>query len=430
MGYTIFAQATAPGRAGVAIVRISGPRSVAASEALAGAPGGARVATLRWLSDPATGERIDQALVLCFPAPRSFTGEDVVELHLHGSTAVCRAVLASLAALDGLRMAEPGEFTRRALMNGRMDLSQVEGLGDLLAAETSMQRKQALRLMDGAVSRLAQDWRERLVRALAFVEATIDFADEELPAGVLDEVRAGIVATIAAMQQEIAAGRVAERIRDGFEVAIVGRPNAGKSTLLNALARRDVALTSKVAGTTRDVIEVRMDLGGIAITLLDMAGLRERGGRVEALGVARARARAAAADLRVFLVANAAEADLLGVERQADDIVVRAKADLRGAGADGVSGTTGQGVEELLAGIADRLSDRVACAGAAAELRQRQAIGDSAARLERALAALPHRVEIAAEELRGALRALDFLVGKVDVESVLDVVFQSFCLGK
>lgn len=430
MGDTIFAQATAPGRAGVAIVRISGPRAVAASEALAGAPGGARHATLRWLSDRATGERIDQALVLCFPAPRSFTGEDVVELHLHGSTAVCRAVLASLAALDGLRMAEPGEFTRRALINGRIDLSQVEGLGDLLAAETSMQRKQALRLMDGAVSRLAQDWRERLVRALAFVEASIDFADEELPAGVLDEVRAGIVATIAAMQQEIAAGHVAERIRDGFEVAIVGRPNAGKSTLLNALARRDVALTSKVAGTTRDVIEVRMDLGGIAITLLDMAGLRERGGRVEALGVARARARAAAADLRVFLVASAAEADRLGVDRQADDIVVRAKADLRGAGADGVSGTTGQGVEELLAQIADRLSERAAGAGAAAELRQRQAIGNSAACLERALAALPHRVEVAAEELRGALRALDFLVGKVDVESILDVVFQSFCLGK
>lgn len=430
MGDTIFAQATPPGRAGVAIVRISGPRALAAGEALAGTPVPARVASLRWLRDPGTRERIDQALVLAFPGPRSFSGEDVVELHLHGSTAVSRAVLASLGALDGLRMAEPGEFSRRALMNGRMDLSQVEGLGDLLVAETAIQRQQALRVMDGAVSRLAQDWRERLVHALAFVEASIDFADEELPADVLEEVRAIVAATIAAMQQEIAAGRVAERIRDGFEVAIVGRPNVGKSTLLNSLARRDVALTSKVAGTTRDVIEVRMDLGGIAMTLLDMAGLRERAGRVEALGVARARQRAAAADLRIFLVADADEVDLLGVVRRDGDIVVRAKADLRGDVADGVSGTTGQGVDALLATIADALSERVAGAGTAAELRQRLAIGDSAACLDRALASLPQRVEVAAEELRGSLRALDFLVGKVDVESVLDVVFRSFCLGK
>jgi tRNA modification GTPase len=434
VGDTIFAQATASGRAGVAIIRISGPCSLAAGAALAGDIGPAREARVRWLQDPRTGERLDQAVVIAFPGPGSFTGEDVVELHLHGSPAVCRSVLAALGSLEGLRPAEPGEFTRRALVHGRMDLSQVEGLGDLLAAETAAQQRQGLRLMEGAVSRLAAGWRTELVRALAFVEASIDFADEELPEGVLEEV-AGVLGRVhAAMQHELGGGKIAEQIRDGFEVALVGRPNVGKSTLLNALARREAALTSEVAGTTRDVLEVRMDLGGLPVTLLDMAGLRRSGGRVEALGVARARERAARADLRVFLVGKAAEADRLGVAREEGDLVVLAKADLRHAGGSAaVSGLTGQGVDELLRSMAAVLGVRVAGAGAASHLRQREAIAEAAGRLAAAMGEIERaerRAELVAEDVRGALRALDFLVGRVDVEAVLDVIFQSFCLGK
>ncbi len=434
MGDTIFAQATAVGRAGLAVIRISGPEAFAAVARIAGSVGSDRVASLRWLRDPARGERLDQALVLAFRGPASFTGEDVAELQLHGSPAACRSVLAALGEIPGLRPAEPGEFTRRALLNGRMDLSQVEGLGDLLAAETAAQQRQAIRLMDGAVSRLAGEWAAALVRALAFVEATIDFADEELPADVLESVERALFGVCAAMQHELRSGQIAERVRDGFEVALVGRPNVGKSTLLNALARREAALTSEVAGTTRDVIEVRMDLGGLPLTLLDMAGLRRSGGRVELLGIARARERAARADLRVFLVDEASEADRLGVEREADDIVVLAKADLRARTQElSVSGATGMGVDELLDRVGSALGGRAAAAGTASHERQRQAIGAAALRVEAARRELELpgcRTELVAEELRGGLRALDFLVGRVDVEAVLDVVFRTFCLGK
>ena len=434
MGETIFAQATASGRAGLAIIRISGTEAFAAAGELAGELGPARVAVLRWLKDPETGERLDQAVVVAFPAPGSFTGEDVVELQLHGSPAVCRSVLAVLSRRPGLRQAEPGEFTRRALLGGRMDLSQVEGLGDLLSAETAAQQRQALRLMDGAVSRKAAEWAAGLVRALAFVEATIDFADEEVPETTLAEAADALRAVHAAMQQEVSGGQIAERIREGFEVALVGRPNVGKSTLLNALARREAALTSEVAGTTRDVLEVRMDLGGMPLTLLDMAGLRRAGGRVETLGIARARERAGKADLRVFLVNEPSEAEGVGVMREADDIVVLAKADLRrAAGALAVSGVTGEGVGELLARISAVLEARVAGAGAASHERQRAAIAQAAERVGAACREMGQRggrSEVVAEEIRGALRALDFLVGRVDVEAVLDVIFQSFCLGK
>ena len=431
---TIFAQASARGQAGIAVVRISGPLALTAAADLAGGDVPPRRATLRWLRDPGSGERLDRAVVLAFPASGSFTGENVAELQVHGSQAVVRSLLAALGRMPGLRPAEPGEFTRRALINERLDLAQVEGLADLLAAETAAQRRQALELMDGALSRKAAAWGRRLTEALAFVEASIDFADEELPANLLVSVRADVGEVLAAMQHELAGSRMAERIRDGFEVALVGRPNAGKSTLLNALAGREAALTSEVAGTTRDVIEVRMDLEGLAITLLDMAGLREAGGRVEALGVERARARAARADLRVFLVGELAEADTMGVERKAGDLVVRAKADLRPAEeGPAVSGVTGTGIDGLLSAIAAELGARSAGAGSLSHRRQREAIERAAAAVAEAEAELARgeaRVELVAEDLRAALRALDFLVGKVDVEALLDVIFQSFCLGK
>jgi tRNA modification GTPase len=340
----------------------------------------------------------------------------------------------ALGTIEGLRLAEPGEFTQRALLNARLDLSQVEGLGDLLAAETMAQQRQALRLMDGAVSRLATGWESKLLRALAFVEASIDFADEELPRDLLDQVRGILGEVHVAMQHEVDGGRIAERLRDGFEVALVGRPNVGKSTLLNALARREAALTSEVAGTTRDVLEVRMDLEGVPLTLLDMAGMRRASGRVETLGVARARERAAKADLRVFLVNNPSDAERLGVAREEDDIVVLAKADLRDTGdMPAVSGLTGQGIEELLRRMSVVLDTRVAAASAASHARQREAIARAAERVAAALDEMQReamREEVVAEDLRGALRALDFLVGRADVEVVLDVIFQSFCLGK
>ncbi len=349
MSETIFAQSTARGRAGISVIRLSGPLAIGSVRRLVSGDIAPRVPALRWLREPGTGERLDQAIVLTFPAPRSFTGEDVAELHLHGGPAVSKVVLAALDALDGLRPADPGEFTRRALMNGKLDLAQVEGLGDLLAAETEAQRRQAMRLLEGALSRRAELWRAEIVRILAHVEVGIDFVDEDVPADVTAGLGGALGALSAAIDGELAASRMAERVRDGFEVAIIGAPNVGKSTLLNALAGRDVALTSHVAGTTRDVIEVHMDLGGLPVTVLDTAGLREITGAVEAMGIALARRRAEQADLRVFLVEAPDEVTGLAVEQREGDLVVLAKADLRRGGAGlAVSGLTGAGVGELI----------------------------------------------------------------------------------
>jgi tRNA modification GTPase len=413
---------------------VSGTHAFPAAAALTGRLPQPRTPALRWLRAPEGGGRLDQALVLAFRAPGSFTGEDIVEFQLHGGPAVCRSVLDALAGVAGLRPAEPGEFTRRALLNGRLDLAQVEGLGDLISAETAAQQRQALRMMDGALSRLGAAWGRELIGALAFVEASIDFADEELPADLLASAASGLDRVAEAMDRELATSRIAERIRDGFEVALIGPPNVGKSTLLNALAGREVALTSELAGTTRDVIEVRLDLDGLALTLLDTAGLREAGERIEVLGVERARRRAEAADLRIFLVDDRGEIPALGVERRADDIVALAKADCRPpAESLAVSGLTGAGIDRLLAAMASTLGERAATSGAIAHARQREAVQRARAAVAGASAELasPYaRAEIAAEEIRTALRALDFLLGKVDVEAVLDVVFQSFCLGK
>lgn len=395
---------------------------------LAGALPPARQAGLRWLCDPESGERLDRALVLTFPGPASFTGEDCVELHIHGSGAVLAGVLAALAQAGDARLAEPGEFTRRALMNDRLDLAQVEGLGDLIAAETAAQRRQAIELMDGALSGLVAMWRSDLTEVLALLEASIDFSDEELPDDLLDHAATGLSMTEAAMRRELRGAGVGERLRDGFEVALVGLPNVGKSTLVNRLAGRELALVSDEAGTTRDVLEARLELAGLPVTVLDMAGLRAAQG-VEAAGVARARDRATAADLRVFLVESSADLGRLGMKVERGDIVVRAKADQ--AGEPGISGLTGEGVDVLLADIAAVLSDRIGRSGAISHARQRQATERGAEALARARQRLAGgAIELAAEDVRLALRSLDFLVGRVDVEAVLDVIFASFCLGK
>jgi len=429
---TIFALATARGRAGVAVVRISGPMAwETVSSLLDDLPNPKRPAVRVIRSQD--GEAIDEALVLVFDHGASFTGERVVELHLHGSSAVVAAVLKELSALPNVRMAEAGEFTRRALENGRLDLAQVEGLADLIDAETEAQRRQALKVMRGSLSEKAMKWREELMRAVALLEVTIDFADEEVPVDVTPEVLSLISSARAEMQKEAEGGRISEQIRDGFEVAIVGRPNVGKSTLLNALSKREAAITSSVAGTTRDVIEVRMDLDGLPITLLDTAGLRETSDEIEILGVERGMARATAADLRVFLLDSEEVVGDLGVEVQVGDIVAYGKADLQRASGLAVSGLNGAGVDELLTILSSELENRAAGASSAVRERHRVALlrgVDALNRAEEHLNSGSEWSEFSAEEMRQALRALDSLIGRVDVESILGVIFSSFCIGK
>lgn len=428
---TIYALASARGKAGVAIVRISGPDAWAAVRVLAGELPEPRRAGLRRLTFG--GEVLDEAIVLVFAKGASFTGEDAAELHIHGAMATVSAVLAALAAQPGLRPAEPGEFTRRALENGRLDLAQVEGLADLIDAETEAQRKQALRVLSGAVGERAEDWRRDLIRAAALIEATIDFADEDVPVDVTPEVLGLIKKVTQDLEFQLDGFGVAERIRDGFEVAIVGRPNVGKSTLLNALAGRDAAITSEVAGTTRDVIEVRMDIAGLAVTLLDTAGLRDTQDLVEGIGVERAMKRAREADLRIFLLDGD---DIPMLEPGPEDIVVLGKADLvahRNAGRLAVSGRTGAGLKELITAMEGQLSHRATGAGIITRDRHKAAIRVAIGAMESAQNEVeqgPDRYELAAEELRRGIRALDSLVGRVDVEHLLDEIFASFCIGK
>ena len=427
---TIFALASARGKAGVAVVRISGPQAFLAAKALAGKLPAPRKAGLRRLFT-LDGVFLDEALVLIFEDNASFTGEQVVELQLHGSTAVVRAVLAELGKIEDLRMAEPGEFTRRALENERMDLAQVEGLADLLDAETEAQRRQALKVLSGALGKVAEGWRRDLIRAAALLEATIDFADEDVPVDVSPEVGTLMNGVITSLTKEVEGTRIAERIRDGFEIAIVGPPNAGKSTLLNALAGRDAAITSEFAGTTRDVIEVRMDLAGLPVTLLDTAGIREATDYVESVGIDRALDRANAADLRIFLLENSDEQPPF--PPSVDDIVAIGKADLSSGVGFRLSGKTGLGVDQLICKITDILENRVQSVGIATRERHRQEMTRALDALDRALVEVQFgedRAELAAEELRTAIRALDSLVGRVDVEMILDEIFSSFCLGK
>lgn len=419
---TIFATATARGRAGLAVIRVSGPQAHAVCAALCGDVPPLRHAALRNISWQ--GEVLDQSLVVAFGDKASFTGEPVVEFHIHGGLAVGSAVLRAISETGLARLAEPGEFTRRALGNGMLDLTQVEGLADLIDAETEAQRRQAVRVLSGAIGARVEGWRARLIRAAALLEATIDFADEDVPVDVWPEVQALLTALAAELQAESLAAAKAERIRDGFEVAIVGEPNAGKSTLLNRLAGRDAAITSEFAGTTRDVIEVRMDLDGQAVTLLDTAGLRDSADPVEREGIRRAVARAEAADLRIFLGPTQMLAPRDG------DLIVQPKADLGTTGGLAVSGLTGEGVDALLAQVSARLSAKVAGAGILVRERHRLALDQGLAGIRAVLdqpGALP---EIAAENLRRAIRALDALVGRVDVEDLLGEIFASFCIGK
>jgi tRNA modification GTPase len=426
---TIFALASAQGKAGVSIIRLSGPRALEIALVLGSPLPAPRQAAVRYLRD-ASGNLIDQAIVLTFEGPNSFTGEDTVEFHTHGSAAVVEALLRRLSEFEETRLADPGEFTRRALENDRLDLTQVEGLADLIEAETEAQRKQALQVLSGQLGEKIEGWRKALIRAAALLEATIDFADEEVPVDVSPEVSALLSTVISDLEEEISGSRAAERVRHGFEVAIVGLPNAGKSTLLNRLAGREAAIISEVPGTTRDVIEVRMDLGGLPVTFLDTAGLRETTNVVEIIGVDRAIERALAADLRVFLVDHAGQ---LMLQPESDDIILKPKADLQTGGGRGISGLTGEGVPELLDDIRARFEDAVSKAGLATHERHRVAMQQALSFLRSADAIIvqgPDQYDIASEELRSAIRALEVLVGRIDVEALLDEIFSSFCLGK
>ncbi|MDP3960464.1 MAG: tRNA uridine-5-carboxymethylaminomethyl(34) synthesis GTPase MnmE [Pseudorhodobacter sp.] len=426
---TIYAPATARGKAGLAVVRLSGPKAHLAVAAMVGSLPQMRRAVLRKLKW--RDAVLDEGLILLFAAGASYTGEAMAELHLHGSLATVNAVLRALGEQEGLRLAQPGEFTRRALENGRLDLAQIEGLADLIDSETEAQRRQALRVLSGAVGALCDGWRRDLIRAAALLEATIDFADEDVPVDVTPEVVRLLDGLLVSLRHEADGARMAERIRDGFEVAIVGPPNAGKSSLLNALAGREAAITSDVAGTTRDVIEVRMVLEGLPVTLLDTAGLRETEDRVEEIGIRRALARAAAADLRVLLPDG--DAVIAGIEPMPDDIVVLAKCDIKVGGGLRVSARTGEGLDDLVAAIAQRLVVRSGLAGTVTRERHRIAIVTAIGAMESVRAEVvgkATRVELAADELHRAIRALDSLVGRVDVESLLDEIFASFCIGK
>lgn len=425
---TIFALATARGKAGVAVVRVSGPAARMAALGLVGSLPEPRVAALRVVRRG--DDVLDRALMLWFEAGRSFTGEDVVEFHLHGSPAIVAAVLDALAAMDGLRLAEPGEFTRRALMNDCLDLAQVEGLADLISAETEAQRRQAMRVFSGVLGAHAERWRRQVLRATALIEAVIDFADEDVPVDVRPEVEMLVTAVMDDLQREVAGYGAAERIRDGFEVAIVGAPNSGKSTLLNRLAGREAAITSDVAGTTRDVIEVRMDLYGLPVTFLDTAGLRETEDVVESIGIRRALERAERADLRIFLVDPGVGTNVMLVPSP-EDIVVTGKSDI--SGGVGVSGLTGAGVDDLMNRVHAVLSRRAGDDALITRLRHRNAVAGAIQALDSALVRVrsgQDSEELVAEDLRTAVRALDSLLGRIDVEDVLGEIFSAFCIGK
>lgn len=429
---SIFALASAAGRGGVAVYRLSGPKSGEALRILTGAQlPKPRQAAFRSISH--NGELIDQGLVLWFPAPHSFTGEDVAELQLHGGRAVAQALSDALLAL-GLRPAEPGEFSRRAFMAGKLDLTQAEAIADLVEAETAAQRRQALRQMDGALYRLYEDWRDRLLRAQAHLEAEIDFSDEDLPGGLNEAARERLIDMAGEMARHLIDGHRGELLRDGLHIAILGSPNVGKSSLLNLIAGREAAIVSSQAGTTRDVIEVHLDLGGYPVVLADTAGLREASEEIEEEGIRRARAKAEAADLKL-VVLDASQPPDPAVLALVDDqtLVLLNKSDLgKGQGLRGhpVSAKTGEGLDELLAELTRRAAKALEGSGAPAltRARHRAALEEAVENLHHALqATLP---ELAAEDVRLASRALGRITGRVDVEDMLDVIFREFCIGK
>ena len=443
---TIFALSSGRAPSAIAVVRVSGSQAGQVLTMLAGKLPAPRQASRRVLRDRA-GEPIDDAVVLWFPGPASATGEDIAEFHTHGGRAVLATLLTSISFIPNTRTAEPGEFTRRAFENGKLDLTEAEGLDDLIHADTDRQRRQALRQLQGLLGDRARDWRERIIEASALIEAGIDFSDEgDVPA----ELTAPAVEAIKALHDEIAnvlaAQGHSERLRDGLVVAIAGEPNVGKSTLMNQLARREVAIVSPHAGTTRDVIEVQLDLDGYPVTIIDTAGIRETDDPVEQEGVRRARARAEDADLVLWLVESGQAVDpetkrlLRNSEQDGSGPVwiIRNKIDLAGAGGAAargefaVSAREGDGIPDLVQALVEFAAEFFGASEGAmvTRARQRELLSQASDSLRRSLELVEEGEELAAEELRAAAYALGRLLGRVDVEDVLGAIFQKFCIGK
>jgi tRNA modification GTPase len=442
---TIFALSSGRPPSAISIVRVSGPQAGTALETMAGRVPQARMATRVLLKD-AGGQPVDDAVVLWFPAPSSATGEDVAEFHIHGSRAVQAALFASLSALENVRAAEPGEFTRRAFENGKLDLTEAEALDDLIHADTDRQRRQALRQLKGLLGDKVRDWRARIIEASALIEAGIDFSDEgDVPAELIAPALARIKALHAEIQEVLAAQSHGERLRDGLTVAIAGPPNVGKSTLINLLARREVAIVSPHAGTTRDVIEVQLDLDGYPVTVIDTAGIRDTDDAIEQEGVRRARLRAAGSDLVLWMtdVEHAQRASDVTPTSGAPIWILRNKIDLEeraGAAAPKVGGSVsfrisanrGDGVADLVTALAGFAREYFGSGEDAliGRERQRKLLRETADSLQRCLAVAAQGDELAAEELRAASQSLGRLLGRVDVEDILDKIFREFCIGK
>jgi tRNA modification GTPase len=437
---TIFAFASGTSRAAIAVLRVSGPATRAVVSRIAGRLPEPRRATLATFVDPASGDKIDRGILVFFPAPASFTGEDCAELHLHGSRAVAAAMVEALSTFAGTRPAEPGEFTRRAFLEGKLDLAQVEGLGDLIEAETAWQHRQALRQMEGALGRQAGLWRAALIEASALVEAEIDFSDEaDVPVETSRRIAGILGPVVDSLETELAGAKAGELVREGVTIVIAGPPNAGKSTLLNALARRDVAIVSEIAGTTRDALEVALDLDGFRVTMIDTAGLRATEDRIEQIGVDRAVARAKAADLVLWLQAIDAPAD--PPADFADVVVWRVvtKIDLRPGAAWVppsdllcISAETNENLDLLLRRISGFASARTygGWGGLITRERHRAAFAAAAETLRCILDHPRAPVELVAEDLRAARFSLERLTGAVDVEDILSDIFARFCIGK
>ena len=441
---TIFALSSGLGRAGVAVIRTSGPEAGQAVARMAAPLPKPRFAALRRVRHPDSGEVLDDALVLWFPGPKSETGEDMAEFHVHGGRAVVQGVLAALGSIEGLRLAEPGEFARRALEHGKLDLTGVEGLADLVEAETAAQRRQALRQAGGALYRLYDGWRQRLIAAMAQLEAAIDFSDEpDVAAGTVAKARAEAEVLARDITRHLDDGHRGELLREGFHVVLAGPPNAGKSSLLNWLAKRDVAIVSEEAGTTRDVIEVRLELDGLPVIVSDTAGVREAAGKIEQEGIRRTLGRAREADLILWLIdVTAPPAEVPpDIAAKADRTLVLAnKMDLLPQGmllplppdAIGISVLTGHGMDTLTRRLTSFVAAHIGESESPAltQARHRQQLERCLAALRSFLGAPMTEVELRAEDLRRAAQALGRLTGAVDVEDVLDQVFSRFCIGK
>ena len=440
---TIYALASGIGVSGLQVFRISGPQSGAVLKALTGHPlPSPRMATYTKFVQPDAGTDLDQGLILWFPAPASYTGEDVAEVHAHGGRAVRDAFLTAFSKVSGVRQAEPGEFTRRAFENSKLDLTEVEGLADLIEAETDAQRRQALRQMQGALGRLYESWREDLIKSLAHVEAVIDFADEELPEELDSKANERIARVLQEIQDHLADGHRGELLRDGVSLAIIGPPNAGKSSFLNHLAQRDVAIVSSEPGTTRDIIEVHLDLAGYPVVVADTAGLREGQSDIESEGIRRALERANNADLKIYLCDQGSwPPDEDDLKRVLDDQTILAvnKMDLGDIGDATeilghriypISVRTGDGIETLLSVLEVSVSEQFGASESPALTRERhrRALEECQAHLGSSLSV--SESEFRAEELRLGVRALARITGRVDVEDLLDVIFHEFCIGK